>query len=99
MQCEEFLNLGMEQVCSLIASDKLTIPSEEKVPHPTRTLRNYDVISHNVSTCVLPADSVYCYGCPMMLCSIVALATSIMQKYCPGVFWFTWQQESAQRGC
>ncbi|TSO98562.1 Kelch-like protein 2 [Bagarius yarrelli] len=31
MQCEEFLNLGMEQVCSLIASDKLTIPSEEKV--------------------------------------------------------------------
>ncbi|KAG5849451.1 kelch-like protein 2 isoform X1 [Anguilla anguilla] len=28
---EEFLNLGMEQVCSLIASDKLTIPSEEKV--------------------------------------------------------------------
>lgn len=28
---EEFLNLGMEQVSSLIASDKLTIPSEEKV--------------------------------------------------------------------
>uniref|UniRef100_A0A671MDN2 Kelch-like protein 2 n=1 Tax=Sinocyclocheilus anshuiensis TaxID=1608454 RepID=A0A671MDN2_9TELE len=31
VQSEEFLNLGMEQVCSLIASDKLTIPSEEKV--------------------------------------------------------------------
>lgn len=29
---EEFLNLGMEQVSSLIASDKLTIPTEEKVP-------------------------------------------------------------------
>lgn len=28
---EEFLNLGMEQVSSLIASDKLTIPTEEKV--------------------------------------------------------------------
>lgn len=32
---EEFLNLGMEQVSSLIASDKLTIPSEEKVHAPT----------------------------------------------------------------
>ncbi|KAG5285335.1 hypothetical protein AALO_G00002270 [Alosa alosa] len=31
VHCEEFLNLGMDQVCSLIASDKLTIPSEEKV--------------------------------------------------------------------
>uniref|UniRef100_A0A8C2K4S3 Kelch-like family member 2 n=1 Tax=Cyprinus carpio TaxID=7962 RepID=A0A8C2K4S3_CYPCA len=31
VQSEEFLNLGMDQVCSLIASDKLTIPSEEKV--------------------------------------------------------------------
>ncbi|XP_044537618.1 kelch-like protein 2 [Gracilinanus agilis] len=28
---EEFLNLGIEQVCSLISSDKLTIASEEKV--------------------------------------------------------------------
>ncbi|KAH0616081.1 hypothetical protein JD844_026910 [Phrynosoma platyrhinos] len=28
---EEFLNLGIEQVCSLISSDKLTITSEEKV--------------------------------------------------------------------
>ena len=28
---EEFLNLGIEQVCSLISSDKLTISSEEKV--------------------------------------------------------------------
>ncbi|XP_063494419.1 kelch-like protein 2 isoform X4 [Symphalangus syndactylus] len=27
---EEFLNLGIEQVCSLISSDKLTISSEEK---------------------------------------------------------------------
>lgn len=34
VQSEEFLNLGMEQVCSLIASDKLTIPSEEKVTLP-----------------------------------------------------------------
>uniref|UniRef100_A0A8B9GWF3 Kelch-like family member 2 n=1 Tax=Astyanax mexicanus TaxID=7994 RepID=A0A8B9GWF3_ASTMX len=31
VQCEEFLNLGMDQVCSLIASDKLTVTSEEKV--------------------------------------------------------------------
>ncbi|TRZ00145.1 hypothetical protein DNTS_028229 [Danionella cerebrum] len=31
VQSEEFLNLGMDQVCSLISSDKLTIPSEEKV--------------------------------------------------------------------
>ncbi|KAL4640376.1 kelch-like protein 2 isoform X1 [Arapaima gigas] len=31
VQSEEFLNLGIEHVCSLIASDKLTIPSEEKV--------------------------------------------------------------------
>lgn len=31
---EEFLNLGMEQVSSLITSDKLTIPSEEKVNSP-----------------------------------------------------------------
>lgn len=28
---EEYLNLGVEQVCSLISSDKLTIASEEKV--------------------------------------------------------------------
>lgn len=34
---EEFLNLGMEQVSSLIASDKLTIPTEEKVhTHPAQ---------------------------------------------------------------
>uniref|UniRef100_A0AAY4DJZ4 BTB domain-containing protein n=2 Tax=Denticeps clupeoides TaxID=299321 RepID=A0AAY4DJZ4_9TELE len=31
VQSEEFLSLGMDQVCSLIASDKLTISSEEKV--------------------------------------------------------------------
>ena len=34
---EEFLNLGMEQVSSLIASDKLTIPTEEKVYTHTHT--------------------------------------------------------------
>lgn len=34
---EEFLNLGMEQVSSLIASDKLTIPTEEKVGQDGRT--------------------------------------------------------------
>lgn len=28
---EEYLNLGVEQVCTLISSDKLTIASEEKV--------------------------------------------------------------------
>lgn len=31
---EEYLNLGVEQVCSLISSDKLTIASEEKVRAP-----------------------------------------------------------------
>lgn len=31
---EEYLNLGVEQVCSLISSDKLTIASEEKVRQP-----------------------------------------------------------------
>lgn len=46
---EEFLNLGMEQVSSLIASDKLTIPTEEKVrthspcsPYSGRTTRPND---------------------------------------------------------
>uniref|UniRef100_A0A8C2GMH4 Kelch-like family member 2 n=1 Tax=Cyprinus carpio TaxID=7962 RepID=A0A8C2GMH4_CYPCA len=39
VQSEEFLNLGMEQVCSLIASDKLTIPSEEKVT--SRVMREH----------------------------------------------------------
>lgn len=33
---EEFLNLGMEQVSDLIASDKLTIPTEEKVRRSPR---------------------------------------------------------------
>lgn len=39
---EEFLNLGMEQVSSLIASDKLTIPTEEKVHalHPATNRRD-----------------------------------------------------------
>lgn len=37
---EEFLNLGMEQVSSLIASDKLTIPTEEKVYTHTHILLN-----------------------------------------------------------
>ncbi|CAO2612264.1 Kelch-like protein 2 [Lemmus lemmus] len=39
---EEFLNLGIEQVCSLISSDKLTISSEEKAssvfPHTSSSL-------------------------------------------------------------
>lgn len=34
MLSEEYLNLGVEQVCSLISSDKLTIASEEKVSPP-----------------------------------------------------------------
>lgn len=47
MQCEEFLNLGMEQVCSLIASDKLTIPSEEKVPYVhIHNLLSRDALQH-----------------------------------------------------
>lgn len=40
---EEFLNLGMEQVSSLIASDKLTIPTEEKVR--THTLTHAHMVS------------------------------------------------------
>lgn len=40
---EEFLNLGMEQVSSLIASDKLSIPTEEKVHTPLHTLVRQDV--------------------------------------------------------
>ncbi|MBN3295443.1 KLHL2 protein, partial [Amia calva] len=39
---EEFLNLGIEQVCSLIASDKLTIPSEEKVFEAVIAWVNHD---------------------------------------------------------
>uniref|UniRef100_A0AAX7SWP0 Kelch like family member 2 n=1 Tax=Astatotilapia calliptera TaxID=8154 RepID=A0AAX7SWP0_ASTCA len=39
---EEFLNLGMEQVSSLIASDKLTIPSEEKVFEAVIAWVNHD---------------------------------------------------------
>lgn len=30
---EEFLSLSLDQVCSLISSDKLTVSSEEKVWH------------------------------------------------------------------
>uniref|UniRef100_H3ADM7 Kelch like family member 2 n=1 Tax=Latimeria chalumnae TaxID=7897 RepID=H3ADM7_LATCH len=39
---EEFLNLGIEQVCSLISSDKLTIPSEEKVFEAVISWVNHD---------------------------------------------------------
>uniref|UniRef100_A0AAQ5ZIA8 BTB domain-containing protein n=1 Tax=Amphiprion ocellaris TaxID=80972 RepID=A0AAQ5ZIA8_AMPOC len=39
---EEFLNLGMEQVSSLIASDKLTIPTEEKVFEAVVAWVNHD---------------------------------------------------------
>ncbi|XP_030047441.1 kelch-like protein 2 isoform X1 [Microcaecilia unicolor] len=39
---EEFLNLGMEQVCSLIASDKLKIASEEKVFEAVIAWVNHD---------------------------------------------------------
>lgn len=39
---EEFLNLGMEQVSSLIASDKLTIPTEEKVFEAVISWVNHD---------------------------------------------------------
>ncbi|XP_051939830.1 kelch-like protein 2 [Hippocampus zosterae] len=39
---EEFLNLGMEQVSSLIASDKLTIPTEEKVFESVIAWVNHD---------------------------------------------------------
>ncbi|KAK1175723.1 kelch-like protein 2 isoform X1 [Acipenser oxyrinchus oxyrinchus] len=42
VQSEEFLNLGIEQVCSLIASDKLTIPSEEKVFEAVIAWVNHD---------------------------------------------------------
>lgn len=31
VQGEEFLSLSLQQVCSLIASDKLTVSTEEKV--------------------------------------------------------------------
>ncbi|XP_017596107.1 PREDICTED: kelch-like protein 2 isoform X2 [Corvus brachyrhynchos] len=39
---EEYLNLGVEQVCSLISSDKLTIPSEEKVFEAVIAWVNHD---------------------------------------------------------
>ncbi|XP_043918145.1 kelch-like protein 2 isoform X1 [Protopterus annectens] len=39
---DEFLNLGIEQVCSLIASDKLTISSEEKVFEAVIAWVNHD---------------------------------------------------------
>uniref|UniRef100_A0A8C6PAY3 Kelch like family member 2 n=1 Tax=Nothobranchius furzeri TaxID=105023 RepID=A0A8C6PAY3_NOTFU len=39
---EEFLNLGMDQVSSLIASDKLTIPTEEKVFEAVIAWVNHD---------------------------------------------------------
>uniref|UniRef100_A0A6I8NCZ2 Kelch like family member 2 n=1 Tax=Ornithorhynchus anatinus TaxID=9258 RepID=A0A6I8NCZ2_ORNAN len=39
---EEFLNLGIEQVCGLIASDKLTIASEEKVFEAVISWVNHD---------------------------------------------------------
>ncbi|XP_073462187.1 kelch-like protein 2 isoform X2 [Aquarana catesbeiana] len=39
---EEFLNLGIEQVCSLIASDKLTVISEEKVFEAVIAWVNHD---------------------------------------------------------
>ncbi|XP_015199982.1 kelch-like protein 2 isoform X1 [Lepisosteus oculatus] len=42
VQSEEFVNLGIEQVCSLIASDKLTIPSEEKVFEAVISWVNHD---------------------------------------------------------
>ncbi|KAG9479960.1 kelch-like protein 2 isoform X2 [Eleutherodactylus coqui] len=42
VQGEEFLNLGIEQVCSLIASDKLTVLSEEKVFESVITWVNHD---------------------------------------------------------
>ncbi|MBN3291114.1 KLHL2 protein, partial [Polypterus senegalus] len=42
VQGEEFLNLGIEQVCSLIASDKLTVPSEEKVFEAVIAWVNHD---------------------------------------------------------
>lgn len=32
---EEFLSLSLDQVCSLISSDKLTVSSEEKVLCPS----------------------------------------------------------------
>ncbi|XP_069600288.1 kelch-like protein 2 isoform X2 [Ranitomeya imitator] len=42
VQGEEFLHLGIEQVCSLIASDKLTVLSEEKVFEAVITWVNHD---------------------------------------------------------
>ncbi|XP_068798520.1 kelch-like protein 2 isoform X3 [Struthio camelus] len=39
---EEYLNLGVEQVCSLISSDKLTIVSEEKVFEAVIAWVNHD---------------------------------------------------------
>ncbi|KFQ52356.1 Kelch-like 2, partial [Pelecanus crispus] len=39
---EEYLNLGVEQVCSLISSDKLTIASEEKVFEAVIAWVNHD---------------------------------------------------------
>ncbi|XP_070613360.1 kelch-like protein 2 isoform X1 [Erythrolamprus reginae] len=42
VQGEEFLSLGVEYVCSLISSDKLTVASEEKVFEAVITWVNYD---------------------------------------------------------
>lgn len=38
---EEFLSLSLDQVCSLISSDKLTVSSEEKVLCPLVKRESY----------------------------------------------------------
>ena len=45
VQGEEFLGLSLQQVCSLISSDKLTVSTEEKVrQHNVHTHFNASVI-------------------------------------------------------
>lgn len=36
VECEEYLTLSPQQVAKLISSDRLTVPSEEKVRHCAR---------------------------------------------------------------
>lgn len=43
---EEFLSLSLDQVCSLISSDKLTVSSEEKVwPAAQSVMQKYNNIA------------------------------------------------------
>lgn len=71
VQGEEFLGLTLQQVCSLISSDKLTVSTEEKVSGGDRRRRDAPACHCAVGSAAGAVDS---FGATCSLCAFIPAA-------------------------